>query len=253
MATSSNIRYPYALDSDGRVVNINDSQSGQSYQCLVCKNSMVAKRGEVRQPHFAHKQSISCSDPDTALHKTAQSLIVQSLDSARNSNKEYRLGYPCPDCGKGISYNIAPSITDIRAENPIVEGTRSDIVLFRESKNPIILEIVVTHDLEHDTRNRYLESRLPVFLIQPTWDSLDALKDSVIAAATLNLDVTPCPSCQNEAERKRQRDEKNRKQVNYYLKRMDRRAPLQQTAVGAGLVPALSLLFKRVALAENMC
>ena len=225
MVTRSVIRYPYALDSNGQVVNINSSQSGQLYQCLVCRSSMVAKRGTVRQPHFSHKQSIACSDPDTALHKTAQSLIIQCLDSARNSNEEYRLGYPCPDCGESVSYNIAPVVTDVRAECPIVEGTRSDIVLYREDRNPIVLEIVVTHDLEPDTRNRYLESGLPVFLIQPTWDSLNALENSVIADAILNVDVTPCRSCQNEAERKRQRDEENGKQVNSYLERMDRRRP----------------------------
>ena len=186
---------------------------------------MVAKRGKVRQPHFAHKQSISCSDPDTALHKTAQSLIIQSLDSARNSNEEYRLGYPCPECGESVSYNIALVVTDIRGESSVVEGTRSDIVLYREDRNPIVLEIVVTHDLEPDTRNRYLESGLPVFLIKPTWDSLNALENSVIADATLNVDVIPCRSCQIEAERIRQRDEENGKQVNSYLERMDRRRP----------------------------
>jgi hypothetical protein len=186
---------------------------------------MVAKRGKVRQPHFAHKQAIACSDPDTALHKTAQSLIIQYLDSARSSNEEYRLGYPCPDCGESISYNIAPAVIDIRAESPIVEGTRSDIVLLREGRNPIVLEIVVTHDLEPDTRMRYLESGIPVFQIQPTWDSLNALTNSVIADATLNVDVTPCPSCQNELERKRQRDEANGKRVKSYLKRLDLRRP----------------------------
>ena len=186
---------------------------------------MVAKKGEVRQPHFAHKQSISCSDSDTALHKTAQSLIIQNLDKARNRNEEYRLGHPCPDCGESVSYNIAPAVIDIRAESSIVEGTRSDIVLYREGRNRIILEVVVTHDLEADTRIRYLESGLPVFLIQPTWDSLDALRNAVIADTTLNIDVTPCRSCQNEAEQKRQRDEANRKQVKSYLKRLDRRRP----------------------------
>ena len=225
MATRSVIRYPYALDSDGQVVNINSSQSGQSYQCLVCRNPMVAKRGNVRQPHFAHKLAIDCSDPDTALHKTAQSLIIQSLNSARYSNEEYRLGFPCPDCGESVSYNIAPAVIDIRSESPIVEGTRSDIVLHREGRNPIVLEIVVTHDLEPDTRMRYLESGIPVFQIQPTWDSLNALRNSVIADATLNVDVTPCPSCQNEAERKRRRYEANGKQVKSYLKRLDLRRP----------------------------
>jgi len=159
---------------------------------------MVAKRGLVRQPHFAHKQSISCSDPDTALHRTAQALIIQSLDKARNCNEEYRIGYSCPDCGRSVSHNIAPVVTEIRAESSIVEGTRSDIVLYRKVRNPIVLEVVVTHDLEPDTRNRYLESRSPVFLIKPSWDCLDALEISVIADSTLNLDVTRCRACQKK-------------------------------------------------------
>lgn len=225
MAARSNIRYPYALDSDGRIVNIYSSHSGESYQCLVCRNPMLAKRGKVRQPHFAHKQSKSCSDPDSALHRIAQSLIIQSLDSARNCNEEYRIGYPCPDCGECVSYNIAPSIIDMKAEDSIVAGTRSDIVLYRKDRNPIVLEIVVTHDLEPDTRSRYVGSGLPVFLIQPTWDSLSELELCPIAEETLNLEVTPCISCKRKAEHKRLRDETNRKQVSSYLKRMERRRP----------------------------
>ena len=85
------------------------------------------------------------------------------------------------------------------------------------------MEVVVTHDLEQDTRHRYIESGLPVFLIQPAWDNLDELKLSVIADTTLNLTVSPCHSCIAEAEQKRQQEEKIKKRTSLLLNRMEHR------------------------------
>ena len=226
----TNILYPYALAAAGQVVNIHDAPKGQSYLCLACSAPMLVKRGDKRQPHFAHKHSIPCTDPDTALHKAAQALIIQSIDNARNNQEEYRLGYPCPDCGENIPYNIAPVVTRLETEKTIVEGTRSDIVLYRDGRNPIIVEVVVTHDLEPDTRHRYIESELPVFLIRPAWDNLHELKLSVRADSTLNLQTKPCSACiEREERRRRQQEEQRRKeetarkQFDSELTRMDRR------------------------------
>ena len=154
----------------------------------------VSEAGRTYDNHISRTDySVPCTDPDTALHKVAQALIIQSIDSARNNHAEYRLGYPCPSCGEEVSYNIAPTVTHVEPEESVVEGTRSDIVLYRDGRNAIIVEVVVTHDLEQDTRHRYIESGLPVFLIQPAWDNLDELKLSVIADTTLNLTVYALP------------------------------------------------------------
>ena len=197
---------------------------------------MVARKGKIRQPHFAHKQSISCTDPDTALHKTAQALIVQSIDNARINQEIYRLGYPCPDCGENVSYNIAPVVIRVQQEEVMVEGTRSDIVLYRDGGKPIIVEVVVTHDLEPDTRHRYIESGLPVFLVRPAWDNLHELELSVRADGILNLQTKPCSACLEREERRRRQQEEQRqkeetakKQFCPELTRMDGREQFSPT------------------------
>ena len=232
----TNIRYPYALDASDQVVNILDAPKRQSYLCLACSAPMLVKRGHIRQPHFAHKEAIPCTDPNTALHKTAQALIVKSLVYARNNQKEYRLGYPCPDCGEKVSYNIVPVVTDVNPEETIVDGTRSDIVIYRDDNKPIIIEVVVTHDLEPGTRQRYAESKIPAFLIRPTWDSLDELESSVIADSTLNLQAKPCSACVEREERQRRqqkeqrrREERLKEQFDSRLTRMDRREQSKPT------------------------
>ena len=184
---------------------------------------MLVKRGDIRQPHFAHKESIPCTDLNTALHKAAQALIIQSIDNARNNQKEYRLGYPCPVCGENISYNIAPVVTRIGQEETVVEGTRSDIALYREGRNPIIVEVVVTHELEPDTRDRYTESGLPVFLIRPTWDNLGELKLSINTDNILNVTTTRCHSCEEQVVRDRLQRKEMRKRVDSWLNGMDQR------------------------------
>ena len=92
------------------------------------------------------------------------------------------------------------------------------------------MEVVVTHDVEPGTRQRYAESKIPVFLIRPTWDSLDELKLSVIADSTLNLQAKPCSACiKREKQRRRQQERQQRKektareQFTSELTRMDRR------------------------------
>ena len=63
--TRPGIRFPIAANSDGRAVPIQDAKPGESYKCFGCEAPMMAKRGQQRAWHFAHKPPTSgCADPD---------------------------------------------------------------------------------------------------------------------------------------------------------------------------------------------
>ena len=51
----------------------------------------VSEAGLHTTATFRAQHSFPCTDPDTALHKVAQALIIQSIDSARTNHEEYRL------------------------------------------------------------------------------------------------------------------------------------------------------------------
>jgi len=120
---------------------------------------MVA-RGQERAWHFAHEApATECADPDRALHETAKVLIAQGLTDAVSAGAEYRVGFACQGCQTPLSWNIALPGTRAALERSVVGLTRSDVLIDRPQKQPLIVEVVVSHDLEDDTKRRCSETR----------------------------------------------------------------------------------------------
>ena len=183
-------------------MSIQDAESGVTYRCFGCEAPMMAKRGQQRAWHFAHKPPTSgCADPDRALHETAKALVVQGLTDAQANGTEYRVGFACRVCAKALLWNIARPDTSIAVERSVVEGTRSDIVIDRGPKGPLIVEVVVTHDIEEPTRARYEGSGIPVFMVKPEWDTVAELEWAANAADVINVSAVRCRECQDTVDR----------------------------------------------------
>ena len=52
----------FANDYNDNRIHIDDTQSNKEYYCPYCGAPVVTKKGEIRQHHFAHKQSHACKD-----------------------------------------------------------------------------------------------------------------------------------------------------------------------------------------------
>ena len=52
----------FAVDYNDNRVHIDETHSNQEYYCPYCGAPLTTKKGEIRQHHFAHKQSHLCSD-----------------------------------------------------------------------------------------------------------------------------------------------------------------------------------------------
>jgi len=182
---------------------------------------MVARRGQERAWHFAHKApATECADPDRALHETAKVLIAQGLTDAVSAGTEYRVGFACQGCQTPLSWNIARPGTRAALERSVVGHTRSDVVIDRPKKQPLIVEVVVSHDLEEDTKRRYEESGLPVFVIQPTWDTAAELESAVVADSVINVAATRCPSCQAARDQRLKEHRETQRWVSSMLKNL---------------------------------
>ena len=197
------VRYPIADDGRGRAVHIEHTEPASTYRCFGCQKPLVAKRGQKRAWHFAHKAPASeCADPDRALHETAKALISQGLTEAVSVGNEYSVGFACQGCHTPLSWNIAQPGTSAVLERCVVDRTRSDVVIGRPQKQPLIVEVVVSHDLDDDTKRRYEDSGIPVFVIHPTWDTAAELAGAVIADSVINVAATRCPSCRAAREQR---------------------------------------------------
>ncbi len=201
---SAKIRYPVADAGDRHAVTIQDATPGAPYACLGCQAPMVARQGTKRAWHFAHKPPLSeCADPDRALHEAAKAMVLQGFTAALADCGEYRAGFGCEDCGTDATWNIARPGSRITPEHAVVEGTRSDVVIDRATKGPLIVEVVVTHEIEEATRLRYEQSGLPVLIVHPQWDTITELAHTLIADDAINIASIRCADCQRARERRK--------------------------------------------------
>lgn len=224
MTTTTNILYPLARSTAGQVVHIKEAVKGHLYECFGCSALMVARQGAIREWHFAHKPPFEqCSDPDKALHDAAVAMIVQGFNNALDRQNEFHLGCPCEECGRAVSRNIALPGASVEPERSIVAGTRSDLVIHQDGRAPVVIEVVVTHDLEPEAHEAYTQSGVPVLKIRPTWDTVTELQSKVIADDTLNVPPIQCSTCREAAENRRREEERIRERAGSMLKRMDLR------------------------------
>ena len=183
------ILYPVAYVQPYEAVHIEDAQRGRSHFCFGCRGEMVIRRGSKRRWHFAHKASFVQCEKYNALHEAAKAFICQGFRRAVATGGEYRIGYPCGRCEIPISRNIASGGASIASEKMVVKGTRSDLAVLQPGGSPrIIIEIVVTHDLESDTEQKYQAVDCPVITVEPSWDTLLDLERSAIGSRILNLE-----------------------------------------------------------------
>ena len=130
-------------------------------------------------------------------------MIWQGFTEAVTQRSEYHTGFCCEDCGTNATWNIARQGSSITTERTVVDRTRSDIVIDRVAKGTLIIEVVVTHEIEDATKLRYEQSGLPVFVIHPQWDSITDLAHTLIADDAINVASVRCPACQQASDRRK--------------------------------------------------
>ena len=209
------IRYPAALGVDGKIVFIKAAVAGNEYRCLHCGQRMVARKGEINAPHFAHYRAGDC-EPNSALHTYAQRLIQEGHAAA----DKYITEFQCRDCKEWIGKDV--NDYNCIKEASLVKGARSDIAFVNGSGGRLAVEIVVSHEMEPSAVSAYQAGNIPVMIVKPTWENVEHLYRRVIADDVMNIKFV-CKSCKNERQAKRAR----RKEVEsfaQYARRTQRQA-----------------------------
>ena len=86
-----------------------------------------------------------------------------------------------------------------REHDPIWLSSKGD------GKSPrVIVEIVVHHDVEESTEERYRESGTPVIKIRPAWETVDNLREQIFADEILNVDDNACRGGKETDRRRRE-------------------------------------------------
>ena len=205
--TRSPIQYPLAYREPFTVIPIENAVRSENYICLGCHKPLLPRLGQINKHHYAHKVNLANCNPSNALHESAKAAVTQGFLTAMQNGTEYNVSIPCDDCREGIDINLALQNRTIGEEIQAVPGTRSDLVIFKDNREPhCILEIVVTHDIEEKTKTHYKEAGLPTTKIKPTWETLPELLQKAKGEDFLKVDNKPvwCSRCR---ENQRQANE----------------------------------------------
>ena len=155
----------FALNTDNCIVNIKDvDYSGEPYFCPHCHNEMIAKRGNIRQWHFAHKAD-KCSY-DKYLHSIAEIMIMNwfnqkehiilSMDNYEKCDKyDNCVFHDEKNCkrAKRVQFDLKTYYSKC-----IQEHRSGDFIadLYCENKInpnlPIFIEIFVTHECSQEKK-----------------------------------------------------------------------------------------------------
>ncbi len=71
------LKVPLAADDAGRIVSPEEAAKDRNFYCPACAALLILRKGNLKTPHFAHKNGGSCAG-ETVLHVTAKKLIKQT-------------------------------------------------------------------------------------------------------------------------------------------------------------------------------
>ena len=225
MNGKNGIAYPFAYIPPYIPIRAVGAEKRPDYLCFGCAQRMVKVKGDTgRAEHFRHlpDQAVRCL-PDNSLHKMAQALIVQAFLTAIEKRTTYNCileGYYgcCDDSTRVV--DLALSGSGIALERSVIENTRSDLVIFKQSGEPrVIIEIVVTNDLSSSTRDKYLDQQIPVVKVMGlTFDTIDALQYEVQVTSWLNIDKSEHRACRERRERAEKEARERRQEARSLVK-----------------------------------
>ena len=158
---STSINLPCALQGT-QVIPIEEAiRGGKDYLCPGCKQPVIAKKGEKKVHHFAHKSAGSCSTGyETALHLLAKEIIVRERtfrlpDSsdrfARHKSTtilaaDNEITFRLP-----LAYSIEVEPGKIRSEQKL--GNRIPDIIIDAYGKQLVVEIFVTHAVDEEKLN----------------------------------------------------------------------------------------------------
>ena len=162
----SNVKYHFARNSFGEIIDIKDVQKGEktTFYCIECGDEMSAVLGDKREHHFRHKNS-KCSY-ESYLHKLGKERLKKLFDESEkfeiHCNVSYKCNVDCElNCREKISHSvkIIPQIFDLKffydkcETEKEYKGYVADLLLSSSkfpNLAPLFLEIAYKHDCEQE-------------------------------------------------------------------------------------------------------
>lgn len=171
----------YALDISGDLIHIKDAKRGygHNYRCPVCKKELGAKKGEVKEHHFAHKPG-ETHEGESVLHFLAKKRVAELISTNRfNFFYKTRLTVfkdgECELNADFLDVRTLENCTDnpkliipekLKLHSPEIEKYINshllpDVICRTENNEKFAIEVFVTNQKDEDHILRYSEEGIP--------------------------------------------------------------------------------------------
>lgn len=157
-------QYEWALDMHGLPVHICNADRGEMYTCPVCHGKMIAKRGEIKQHHFAHDQLQACT-PEAVARVAARRWLVMELQRMVHARQGIMLTWPCALCKKTHTANLLHDI-DLVMENYVHDDVVSDVALLDD--NRITRAVIALNRPTPDALLAYAQQNIMALVVNAT-------------------------------------------------------------------------------------
>lgn len=175
-AAHSQPMYGWALQPNGRPVPIGVAQRGaHGYICPICQNSVIARKGDIKQHHFSHEELTTCTPEAVAMAIGGRWLMLE-LGAAMVLRRSVTVSWTIDD--KTSSANLMEGVVALADELETDHGL-ADIALVKEDKS--IRAVIHLKDHVSDMMlNQFVAGGVTV-IVPP----LDAFRSGQINLATL--------------------------------------------------------------------
>jgi hypothetical protein len=163
---------PFGLRG-GQLLGVEEVNSGLACDCICpqCGARLIARKGQENRHHFAHYQQTACEGAlESALHLKAKSVIAEAQMLMLPAVYLHRQKRPFH------SPRLA-SFTAIETE-PFFQSFKPDLLLTKGPKQ-LIVEVVVTHDVDAKKLLKIRKSNIPALAINVFALYQDLLKHEV--------------------------------------------------------------------------
>ncbi|MBR1995522.1 MAG: hypothetical protein IJ990_08320 [Alistipes sp.] len=153
---------PYAYNSDGERIHIDDARRGQKYTCPNpdCGAELLLRIGKIKRKHFAHKVNFGYHCTETVLHKLFKDKCEELIRERINSKQDLFYGWKCKQCNKEYKESLLTNVVDVISECNL-GSCRPDLALIDNNGNVVsVIEVIVFHKPEPKVEQYYADNKI---------------------------------------------------------------------------------------------
>lgn len=201
MATA-NLLYTSAIDSTGKLVTALQAEKGNLFLCPLCNGEMILKKsGNVgpgsRRPHFSHKALSPNCTPEGVLHHSFKMMLANILRTKLKKEEPFHFSFECSYCGNVHNANLLKITQEVAVEKKIGPCIPDILLIDKNGKAYLAIEIVVTHAPEKETLKYYQENGIALYRLNiASGEDLDDVEERAKRPDEFWFCKNPkCPMC----------------------------------------------------------